>query len=307
MSFIESLISNHPIRKNKKQKEAFRQWFIEQAASMDYTAQVEKKGSSHNVVIGDPERAKVIYTAHYDTPPVMPFPNMITPKNVGVYLLYQMGIVLAFLVICAGLSALTGWLLKDSALASLVAMVCYFGLLFLLMYGPANQNNVNDNTSGVAAVMEIMNRLSFEERSKAAFILFDNEEKGLLGSSAFASRHKAVKKNALLINLDCVGDGENMMFFANKKTRALPEYALLEETLKAQEGRNLLMEKMEKCIYPSDQANFKYGIAVCAANHKKSIGYYVDKIHTKKDTVCEQANMDYLGESLSRFVTKLDA
>lgn len=307
MSFIESLISNHPIRKNKKQKEAFRQWFLEQAAGMDYTAQVEKHGSSSNVIVGDPERAKVIYTAHYDTPAVMPIPNVITPKNFGFYLLYQLGVVMILLLIDFGLGALVGWLTKDPTVASLVSLVVYFALLFLMLCGPANQNNVNDNSSGVAAVMEIMARLDPSQRDKAAFILFDNEEKGLLGSSSFASHHKAVKKNTFLINLDCVGDGENMLFLANKKTRALPEYALLEETLKEQEGRNLLLEKMEKCVYPSDQSNFKLGLAVCAANHKKVLGYYVDKIHTKKDTVCEQANMDYLGESLSRFVTKLEA
>ena len=46
---------------------------------------------------------------------------------------------------------------------------------------------------------------------------------------------------------------------------------------------------------------------MCACNKMKVIGYYVDKIHTKKDTVCNQENMDYLGEGLSRFAVEFEA
>ena len=70
-------------------------------------------------------------------------------------------------------------------------------------------------------------------------------------------------------------------------------------------GRNFLMNKMENCIYPSDQAQFKLGIAVCACNRMPVIGYYCDKIHTKKDTVCEQVNLDFLAEGLTGFVSGL--
>ena len=305
MSIIETLLQTHPIRKSKAQKKAFRDWFVEEAARMGYTATVHTKGSSNNLVVGDPESAQVTYTAHYDTPAVMPLPNFLTPKNLLIYILYQLVIVFIFLVVCMGSGVLVGWLTKEPLWGSLVSMVAWFVLLILMLAGPANKNCANDNTSGVAAVMEIMARLPEAERQKAAFILFDNEELGLLGSSAYASTHKHFKKNGLLINLDCVGDGEHLFFFANKKTRALPQYAQLCETMEAQEGRVAHMDEMEKAIYPSDQANFKYGIAVCACNKKKVIGYYVDKIHTKKDTVCDQINLDFLADGLVAFTGKL--
>ena len=306
MSFIETLFQTHPIRKSKTQKQAFRDWFQLQAEQMGYNSQIHTKGSSNNIVIGDPETAKVTYTAHYDTPAVMPFPNFITPKNLFIYLLYQLLLVAIFFILSAVVGGTVGYLTKNPMLASLLALVVCYGLLFLMLLGPANKNCANDNTSGVAAVMEIMNRLPEAERQKVAFILFDNEEKGLLGSSAYASTHKNFKKNGLLINLDCVGDGEHIFFFANKKTRALPQYTLLCETMEAQEGRIPHMEKMETSIYPSDQAQFKYGIAVCACNKMKVIGYYVDKIHTKKDTVCEQINLDFLADGLTAFASALD-
>ena len=256
MTIIETLVQNHPVRKTKAQKAAFREWFAQEAAGMGYTADVHTKGSSSNIVIGRPEAAAVTYTAHYDTPPVMPIPNVITPRNVLVYILYQLLIVVGFFAVAFGVSFVFTRLTGMPELGGTVGFVAVYALLGLMLFGPANKNCVNDNTSGVAAVMEIMTRLPEDQRSKAAFILFDNEEKGLLGSSAYAAEHKQVKKNGLIINLDCVGDGGHKFFFANKKTRALPQYALLCDTLGAQEGCTLHMEPMEKAVYPSDQAQF---------------------------------------------------
>ena len=90
MTIIEKLLENHPVRKTKKQKEAFRSWLIGEAAAMGYTAQEEKaKGyASTNLVVGNPETAQVTYTAHYDTCARLPFPNFITPKNFLIYILF---------------------------------------------------------------------------------------------------------------------------------------------------------------------------------------------------------------------------
>lgn len=314
MSIIETLNEKFPIRKSRKQKDAFRTWFIAWAQEQGYTAEATKPKSlfgSSNVVVGDPETAQVVFTGHFDTPAVMPVPNFITPRNVLVYILYQVVMLPVMLAPGILIGAGAGWM--GSYVSEEVGFLCgYFTtmalmivMVCLLMFGPANKHNVNDNTSGVAAVMELMTRLPAEQRSKAAFILFDNEEKGLLGSAAYASAHKAVKKEKLLINMDCVGDGEHMLFFANKRTRKLPEFPWLVEAMEGATGRNFLMNDMEKCVYPSDQSNYRYGIAVCACNKMKVLGYYCDKIHTKKDTVCEQANLDFLAEGLSAFVARL--
>ncbi len=307
MTFIESLLQNHPIRKSKAQKEAFRGWFGEKAAEMGYTTQLHTKGSNNNVVIGDPETAAVTYTAHYDTPAVMPFPNFLTPKNILFYIIYQMLLVAVFAIVAFVVGWLGVRLTNSPEIGGFIGFISVYVLLFMMMFGPANKSCANDNTSGVAAVMEIMSRLPESERSKVAFILFDNEEKGMLGSSAYATAHKQFKKNGLLINLDCVGDGEHIFFFANKKTRELPAYAQLCQAMEAQEGRTLHMDKMESAVYPSDQAQFKLGIAVCACNQMKVLGYYVDKIHTPKDTICEQANLDFLADGLTAFACGLEA
>lgn len=316
MSIIETLTRDFPIRKSRKEKEAFRDWFIDWARGQGYTAQATTpRGIFHstNVVVGDPETAKVVFTAHYDTPAVLPIPNLITPCNVLVYLLYQMLMVPVMLVPYAltwalgyhVLRVLTDNLLIAMELGNLLGVVAMLIVFGVLMFGPANKHNVNDNTSGVAAVMELMSRLPGEMRGKVAFILFDNEEKGMLGSAAYASSHKQVKKESLIINMDCVGDGENILFFANKRTRALDCFPALEEAMQSVKGCHFVMNRMEKCVYPSDQTNFKQGVAVCACNKGKRISYYCDKIHTSKDTVCRQENLDFLAEGLSAFVARL--
>lgn len=313
MAYIDTLIEKFPIRKNKAQKEAFRAWVLEESEKLGYTAQVEKKGSSNNVVIGDADSAEAIFTAHYDTPAVMPVPNFITPCNVLVYILYQLVLTVLIIGVGIGLGALAGALVgalsgnvdAGFAMGSMGSMIGLWTLIILMMFGPANKNNANDNTSGVAAVLETMARIPEEKRSKVAFILFDNEEKGMLGSSAHASMHKNVKKNTLLVNMDCVGLGDNILFFSPKKARNHAHFEKLQAGLNAQSGRNLLWRNMESCIYPSDQMQYKHGIAVCSCKKAKVIGYYCDRIHTKRDTIADAGNIAFIADGLAAFAQSL--
>ena len=79
MSYISTLVEKFPIRRSKAQKAAFRAWFQEEAARLGYEAQVEEKGGHQNMIIGDPEKAQAIFTAHYDTPMHSLFPNNYQP------------------------------------------------------------------------------------------------------------------------------------------------------------------------------------------------------------------------------------
>lgn len=305
MSILEQVIGQFPIRKSKAQKAAFRAWAVEQMTAMGYEAREEKKGANVNVVAGDPDSAQVIFTGHYDTPAVMPVPNFITPCNVPVFMVYQVGVGMLMALLVFAIGGAVGWLTKAPEVAFFVTYLALFALMYVMLCGPANKNNWNDNTSGTVAVLELMSRLPAEQRGKCAFVLFDNEEKGMLGSGAFAKLHKQVKTETLVINMDCVGDGENMLIFANKKTRAMPAWEKLNAACAANTSRQFVPCKMEKCMYPSDQKCFKYGVAVCACNKGRHVGYYCSKIHTKKDLTCDQVNLDYLADSLSQFVGAL--
>ena len=90
------VLEKYEIRKSKKQKDSFITAVTDYANRAGYSLRVEKGSfGSRNLVIGDPEKAKYLVTAHYDTCAWMPVPNFITPCNFFVYFLYQLMLTLA--------------------------------------------------------------------------------------------------------------------------------------------------------------------------------------------------------------------
>lgn len=305
----KTILENYQIRKTKTQKESFRTWLCETLEREGYIPVVEKSKSlttNHNVVVGDPEKAKVILGAHYDTCAVMPFPNFITPRNVLVYLIYQILLVVVIFVIAAIPAAAAALL---GAAEQLVLLVWYAALLFCLwwlMDGKANKHTVNDNTSGVITLLEIALALPQEQRDKVCFVFFDNEEKGVFGSAAFAKAHKKEIAGTLMLNFDCVSDGNYIQFYPCKKLKK-------DETM-LQRLELAFASTTEKTVevvrgfgfYPSDQRSFSHGVGVCALKKKPLIGYYMDRIHTKRDTVLEEANLMLLRDGVLRLVNTIE-
>lgn len=309
MSWLETLVEKFPVRKSAKQKEAFRKWVVSDAAkSLGYEARVEQgRGlvENYNVVVGDPETAEVVFTAHYDTPATIGIPNIMIPRNMPLFYLYQIAIVGSLLLV----AFCVGWLASLAGLsfegAYMVGWVFYMVLLIMMLGGIPNPHNVNDNTSGVAAVLGLMEKLPEEARGKAAFILFDNEEKGLLGSKAYAKAHQQVQYTKLIVNMDCVGVGETLLLIASKLATRLPSYPALEEALRSHGGREVKFFGKKGSACSSDQKSFKCGVVLTACKKRPIVGYYCPRIHTPKDTFADQDNLDFLAESLSNFVTGL--
>lgn len=309
MSYLDTLVERFPVRKSARQKELFRRWLVfEQAKELGYEARVEECDGlirSRNVVIGDPETAEAVFTAHYDTPATILLPNIMIPRNLPLFYGYQILLVLLLLAIAflAGALSMLAGLSPEGGYW--VGWAVYMGLLFLLMAGVPNPHNVNDNTSGVAALLELMEKLPEEQRSKAAFIFFDNEEKGLLGSKGYAKAHQEVRHVRLVVNMDCVGSGETVLVIASKLAARMPAYAALEEALRSHGGREVKFYGTTGSACSSDQKSFKCGVAVVACRKRPVVGYYCARIHTPKDTCADQGNLDFLAESLAGFVGKL--
>lgn len=300
----EKLLGEFEIRKTKKQKTAFRAWLKELLEQEGWAVTEETGNLSTNVIAGDPENAEVILTAHYDTCPVLPFPNFITPRNFLFYILYQVLICIPVFVIAFG-GEIAVIRLFDAPLWVAIGTV-YFLMGFMLwwiMDGPANKHTANDNTSGVLTLIEIARALPAEERSKVAFVFFDNEEKGLFGSAAFAGKHKSVKKNTLTLNFDCVSDGDFLHFFPSKK--AMKDTAAMDAIRAAFPAEGEKTVTLMRGIYPSDQKNFAKGVGICALKHSRIWGYYMDRIHTAKDTVLDERNIALLRDGTVRYIRSL--
>lgn len=294
----------HPIRKNKKQKEAFRADVQTYVKELGYDVHLEKGSSgARNIVIGDPKTAKYLVTAHYDTPASIGLPNILTPCNLLTFILWQVILVGGLLLISVGAGLLVWYVTNMKAAALFVGYVLYFGILILMMVGPANKSNANDNTSGVVTVLEIARSMPQMHREKVCFVLFDLEEAGLIGSSAYRKAHKAESENQIVLNLDCVGDGDHIIFFPTKKAKKNEK--LMQQIHRIGgwfDKKNISLKKDGFYTYPSDQKHFPLGIGIAAFHKKKRVGYYVAKIHTKKDTVLETTNVNLLRAALTTLI-----
>ena len=308
MDYLAYMIEQFPIRKNTAQKDEFLKWAQAEAEKLGYTAKAEALGDKkqhRNLVIGNPKTAQVVFTAHYDTPANMLLPNLMVPRNFPVFLLYQIFVVILLLIPAFAAMWLGAMIAPDTMLPVVLYMAVYMGLLMLLMRGPANKHNANDNTSGVAAVLSLMASLPAEQREKAAFILFDNEEKGKLGSKAFAKAYPDIASLKLFVNMDCVGMGDNLLVLPRRLAIANPDYMKLETAFRSGNGKRALFFSPFGTVCNSDHKSFECGVAVVACKKAPVIGYYAASIHTKRDTVADPANIAFLAENLTSFVASL--
>lgn len=299
------VLQSFPVRKTKKQKQAFRDAVQSYLKTIGYDSVIEKGSlGAKNIVIGNPETAKYLITAHYDTPARLPFPNLITPCNFLPFLGYQ-----AVITVLIFLAALVPGLILvqfglPAQLASRLWLLSLYAILALMLIGPANRNNANDNTSGVVTVLETAKSMPESYRDQVCFILFDLEEAGLLGSSAYRKAHKKQSDKQIILNLDCVGDGNEIVLFPTKQ--------LKNDSAKMQLLRGICGKWGEKSIairekgfayYPSDQKHFPFGVGIAAFRRSGWAGLYCSRIHTVKDTVLEETNVNILRAAIVSLIT----
>ena len=199
----KEIFEKYQVRKNKKQKEEFREYVTKIATENGYECKIEKGGCGvNNIIVGDVDSAKVIYTAHYDTQPILPIPNINMPKHMVLTTLLQLFflallLVPMFLVLGLLCFALEQWGVPVEIVDIVYLVLDYAILVWLLLFayvGKANPHTANDNTSGVTTLIDIMTSLPKTDRNGVAFVFFDLEELGLIGSSSFAKKHKDISR-----------------------------------------------------------------------------------------------------------------
>lgn len=286
----------HPVRKSKKEKESFRIDICQYAKELGYDATCERgRYGAVNVVIGDPSKAQYLVTAHYDTCARMPIPNFITPCNACTFILYQLLSVLVMFTPAAIIGAILFGCTQNKELSFSFSYLCMWLSILSVRFGPANKHNVNDNTSGVVTLLEIAKTFPQVCRHKVCFVLFDLEEAGLIGSASYQRKHKLETADQIVLNLDCVGDGSELLLIPSKKIR---EDQHLMDGLRAIVGthgdRTICVHEKGFCTYPSDQKNFPLGVGIAAMHKTKRNLLYLGRIHTHRDTVMALTNVNLL-------------
>ncbi len=270
-----ALLGRYEVRRTKKQKDSPRMAGSCLKIKLNHLKIAHRKPEwilkHSNIVFGDVDKARTIITAHYDTCAWMPTGAFTTPG-------------------CWPLLLLT----------ELVQMILLLPILLIMFFGVSNPHTANDNTSGVLLVLLLMARL--KDKPGVAFVLFDNEETGLWGSQAFMKAHPQAARRFLL-NLDCVGDGDTLLFTGMPRGLRMPQAVRLQkamERIAPQYSMKTAGGAFPRWLYPSDQMLFPRGTAFAALKGRKLL--YLNRIHTPRDTVLDERNILCLAEIIEQAV-----
>ena len=162
MEFENEVCELYGERMHKKSKKKFRGFVKGVAGCMGYDFKIEKSLTAKNIVIGNPEKADYIITAHYDTPPRLP---KFFVKHMLLYCLIALpAIMLGLNYLLPEILLAVSAPLKVFEVLSYALPVANLGICAGLlghvfgMLGNANKKNYNDNSSGVLTILNMMEK-----------------------------------------------------------------------------------------------------------------------------------------------------
>lgn len=306
--FAQRIMQEYPVRRKAKEKEAFRLYLMGTLRKMGYepflqhdTSALSLSGitGSTNVVVGDPDTAKVIFTAHYDTGVHELFPPMISPTRPVSYLLYQ-ALTPVSLLLCSFLLSLAITKPLDLPLVMLPLFIIFLlAGLFYVWKGPSEKRTVNDNTSGVVALLETAKAVSPRYRADVCFLFLDDGVSGMRGAKGFRRKYPSCKEKSV-INLDSVGDGDEILILPSKYSRWNDSLlGAITENFSNSEKKTCYLKTDGLTYYPSDNRAFKYSVAICADTKVQGFDRC---IRPRKATQIDKENIEILRDGLSKLV-----
>lgn len=217
----DNLINTYQVRNSFCQKRRFRKFLVENYLNR-YENYFQKYGKCFirgtNVIVGNIEKSSIILTAHYDTPYKLPNNFKSIFYNVLSYVWWIICVCIIYLSFKS--------MIVFSGVMSFISLVVFLCSCFFLLISLSNKKNANDNTSGVLVLLSIMKKISEMEnikgkeiRDNVCFVFFDQEELGLIGSKAFEKKYEIDNSKTLLINFDCVGDGDTVYFITGENCK----------------------------------------------------------------------------------------
>lgn len=301
------LAEKYPTRFKREEKDAFSIFVAGVFKKIGYDEKkikiINMKDSfdNNNIIVGNPN-AKYIFTAHYDTPGKTGY-FIPGSKIWGTGIATLIFAVVAFIFWFGCVFTATRFLPQSLSFAQryFISLGILLALLIVTLVIPMlskNKHNRNDNTSGVLGVIKLAEMI-FEDsqlRDDCAFVLFDNEEWGLLGSSAYkkwCKKNGYDLSNSAVINLDCIGQGDNLTLFTNSKS---PISKTLAEKFNEQGAEAKL--KNSSLVFMSDHFNFKNSVMISRTSVSKFGFIYMPNIHTSKDTECDTEKIEELTDMI---------
>ena len=296
--YAQRIARDYPVRRKAQEKENMRAYLIGQLRALGYDARLDNCGRAVNVIAGDPERARIFYAAHYDTGLHELLPPVICPTRPMTYVLYQALTPLAVLLVSFAVSVGITFMLNWPNLTLPLFMVLLLGALAYLRYGPAEQNNLNDNTSGVAVLLETAEKLTPRYRNDVCFLFLDGGSGNMQGAKGFRGKYPRAKEKPVIC-LDCVGSGDELLILPGKGARWDGDLLDAVNASFENTARKNCYDKVDGLVhYPSDNRAFKQGVAICAVRHVRGFGRIIRP--TGKDNAIDDENLNLLRDGLVR-------
>lgn len=308
--YADRIAKDFPVRCKAQEKEKFRIWLMAALKEMGYHPALQSKdspinfgGQVTNVVVGDPETAKLIFIAHYDTGIKPLLPPLIMPTRPVTAFLY-----LALTPVCTLLGsfvlsfALT-YVLNAPQWTLPLFLVLLVASMFYLRFGPSETRNLNDNTSGVVALLETAAALTPRYRGEVAFAFLDGGMGGMAGAKSFRAKYPS-SKNKTVVNVNCVADGDELLILPSRAGRW--NEAALDAILNSfdSDDKKVIYLKTDGLVYyPSDNRAFRNSFTFCACQTLKGFGRI---IRPRKAEMIDEKNITILKNGLCKLAQKYD-
>lgn len=289
--FAARIMREFPVRRKTKEKERFRTWLVWELKQMGYDAFLQHDTSAlslsgitgnTNVVAGDPEKAKVFFTAHYDTGVRELFPPLICPTRPLTYVLYQVLSPVALLVGSFLLSFAVSFPMNMPRLMLPLFLLFILAALVYRWKGPSEQQTLNDNTSGVVTLLETAKAISPRYRGEVCFLFLDDGVSGMRGAKGFRRKYPSCKEKSV-INIDSVAEGDEILILPSKYSRWNDSLlGAITESFSNSEKKTCYLKTDGLTYYPSDNRSFRYSVSICATGKIAGFGRCIRPRRTKE-------------------------
>lgn len=245
--------------------------------------------------------------AHYDTPPALFKSAVKHPYLVmgAAYCLALTGGIYGANCIAAKMLSpenfyFANQVIYDASICSNLGVQAYV----LGLFGEKTSNTVNylDNSSGVMAVLQLMylyKDAPKDVKEKIKLVLFDNEEKLLLGSFSYAEKHKTALKNQSVINMDCIGEGKDILLLHGNWFKGAPKLASELYTVFKEKSKLNPFVKPSTMTTMSDHLSFLGAKeTLCLLSNDLDTYSLGDYIHTKNDREINPATFNSIVNSV---------
>ena len=304
-NYVEKLSGEYALRHKAAEKERFRVWLVGELRRLGYETKLQSRdslihygGIVNNVVAGDPDRARLILVAHYDTGICEPLPPMISPTRPVSYVLYQaLTPILALLGSFVISFAVTFALNLPRATLPMFLLLVIAGIAYL-RFGPSETRNLCDNTSGVTALLETAAALTPRYRAEVAFVFLDC---GMSGAKSFRRAYPCTREKTV-INVSCLARGDELLLLPSKYSRWNGEVIdALNESFENTQRKTCMIKTSGLTYFPGENRAFRYSFALCACEQIVGFGRCILPRRAERSGI-DAENLRLVREGLCRLI-----